>query len=132
MSEAEKKFLKSKAEVFKALGHPTRLLIMDRLARGEACVCEFVGEAGADFSTVSAHLAVLQKAGLVSGDKRGREVYYTCLAPCIYDFMPCIEMVIKQRLAATLEMLQTQEAENGNQSVRPQLQEVQDNRGPCA
>ena len=109
MSAAEKNFLKKKADVFKALGHPTRLWIMEKLEQGEACVCEFVNEVDVDFSTISAHLSVLQKAGLVASDKRGREVYYSSRVPCIYDFMHCIENVIKRQLAETLDMLNPKE-----------------------
>lgn len=132
MSEAEKKFIKRKADIFKALGHPTRLWIMEKLEKGEACVCEFVNEVDVDFSTISAHLSVLQKAGLVDSEKRGREVYYFSLVPCIYDFMHCIENVIKRQLAETLEMINPKEAKDGNKSVRSRMQKMCDNRGNCA
>lgn len=131
MSEADKKILKRKADVFKALGHPTRLWIMEKLENGEACVCEFVNEVAVDFSTISAHLSVLQKAGLVASDKRGREVYYSSRVPCIYEFMHCIENVINGQLVETLEMLDPQEDKNGNKGVRARVQKVQNGRRSC-
>lgn len=84
----------AKVQVFKALGHPARLFIVEELARGERCVCELVKLVGTDFSTVSKHLALLKKAGVVQDDKRGKMVYYTLKVPCILRFMDCIEAVI--------------------------------------
>jgi len=107
MLDAEKKLLKQKANVFKALGHPTRLSIVEKLALGECCVCEFVNEAGCDFSTISAHLAVLQKAGIVAGEKKGREVHYSLTMPCVKGFIKCVEGALKKQFTEQLTMLKT-------------------------
>ena len=83
---------KEQADFFKALGHPTRLWIVRQLADGkEHCVCEFVDEAGVDFSTISQHLSILRQAGILRDDKRGKSVYYTLLCPCIVDLLACLE-----------------------------------------
>ena len=105
MEVAEKNLLKKKAEVFKALGHPTRVRIIEKLAKGDSCVCEFVNEADCDFSTISAHLAVLQKAGIVTSEKKGREVHYSLAMPCVTNFTKCIEGVVKSQLTEQLKML---------------------------
>ncbi len=91
----EKNSCKKNAEVFKALGHPTRLWIVEQLADGEHCVCEFVEAVGADFSTISKHLSILKQAGIIEDDKRGKQVYYTLRCPCILDMMKCLEKVNK-------------------------------------
>ena len=79
------------AELFKALGHPTRVWIVQQLADGgEHCVCEFVDAVDADFSTISQHLAVLKRAGLVIDDKRGKQVFYRLLKPCVIQLLACI------------------------------------------
>lgn len=41
MTEKEKLIYAAKARVLKALAHPTRLWIVEELAAGERCVCEF-------------------------------------------------------------------------------------------
>ncbi len=94
MDDKARVILDEKAKVLKALGHPTRLFIVEELARGERCVCELVKLVGADFSTVSKHLTLLKNAGVVQDDKRGQMVYYTLRVPCILRFMDCIESVI--------------------------------------
>ncbi|MDD5663402.1 MAG: metalloregulator ArsR/SmtB family transcription factor, partial [Victivallaceae bacterium] len=73
MLKFEKNCCKEEAEVFKALGHPTRLWIVEQLADGqEHCVCEFVDAVGVDFSTISQHLQILKRAGVIEDDKRGK------------------------------------------------------------
>jgi len=83
---------KEQADFFKALGHPTRLWIVRQLADSkEHCVCEFVNEAGVDFSTISQHLSVLKQVGILKADKRGKSVYYNLDCPCIVTLLACLE-----------------------------------------
>ena len=84
----------ARAEIIKALAHPTRLFIVDRLAEREHCVNELTEMIGADTSTVSKHLLVLRNAGIVWCEKRGLQVFYSLKIPCIQDFFGCIEETI--------------------------------------
>lgn len=90
MREFDPNCCRKEAEVFKALGHPTRLWIVRQLADGEHCVCEFVQTVGVDFSTISKHLAVLKRAGVVEDEKRGKSVYYRLTCPCVLDTLDCV------------------------------------------
>lgn len=95
MTDQEKAIIEAKADVFKALGHPTRLWMAERLAAGELCVCELLADVDADFSTISKHLTILKQAGVVASEKRGKQVYYRLKVPCILNLMPCVEAVIQ-------------------------------------
>ena len=53
------------AEMLKALAHESRLMIVDRLSRGECSVGELRDLVGGDLSTVSKHLALLRVHGIV-------------------------------------------------------------------
>ena len=66
------------AEWFGVLSDPTRLRLLSLIgAKGEACAaCEMVEPLGVSQPTVSHHLKVLRRAGLVVSEKRGRWVYY--------------------------------------------------------
>ena len=64
---------KAKAEIIKALAHPTRLFIVDELSRGERCVCELTDMIGVEMPTVSRHLGVLRSAGIIDDEKRGAQ-----------------------------------------------------------
>ncbi len=63
--------------VYKSLAHPARLRILAMLRGGELCVCQITAVLGLATSTVSAHLAELRRAGLVSERKDGRWVAYS-------------------------------------------------------
>ncbi len=82
---------RARAAVFKALGHPARLRIVEELAGGERCVCELVGAVGLGWSTVSRHLSVLKAAGVLDDDKRGLQVFYRLALPCVASFTACLD-----------------------------------------
>ncbi len=84
----------ARARVIKAMAHPTRLFITERLAEQEHCVCELTAMIGADISTVSKHLLVLRNAGIVTDRKEGTMVYYALQTPCLLKYLGCVEAVI--------------------------------------
>ncbi len=61
MSPHENERLRLKAEVFKAMGHPLRLGVIELLQTGEKCVCEIVEQVGTEISNVSKHLSVSKR-----------------------------------------------------------------------
>jgi ArsR family transcriptional regulator len=65
------------ARLFHALSDETRLSILERLRRGERCVCELTDALAAAQSRLSFHLRVLKEAGLVADRREGRWMYYT-------------------------------------------------------
>lgn len=88
----------ARAQVLKALAHPSRLLIVDQLAAGEHSVAELTALVGADISTVSKHLAILKTAGLVDDQRRGKQVFYSLRTPCVLSFFGCVETVLSARV----------------------------------
>ena len=93
----------ARAEVVKAMAHPTRLFIVDELSRGERCVCELTEMVGADVSTVSKHLSILRNAGIVRDEKRGTQIFCSLRTPCIVNFFACVESVIRSTAEELLE-----------------------------
>jgi DNA-binding transcriptional ArsR family regulator len=88
--------MEGRARVMKALAHPSRLFIVNELSHGERCVCELTEMVGGDVSTVSKHLSVLKRAGIVLDDKRGVQVFYRLRVPCILNFFGCVEAVLEE------------------------------------
>jgi DNA-binding transcriptional ArsR family regulator len=84
-----------KATIIKAMAHPSRLLMIDALAEGEKCVCELQRLVGADLSTVSKHLAVMKRAGIVTDRKEGQQVFYRLRVPCVLRFFDCVDAVLR-------------------------------------
>jgi ArsR family transcriptional regulator, arsenate/arsenite/antimonite-responsive transcriptional repressor len=70
------------AAAFAALADPIRLRLLSLIAAapdGETCVCDLTTPVGRSQPTVSHHLKQLAEAGLITGDKRGRWVWYRIL-----------------------------------------------------
>ena len=105
MDSRTKSLFEARAQVFKALAHPTRLFVVDELSRGERCVNELQEMIGSDMSTVSKHLSVLKTAGVIADEKRGNQVFYSLLVPCVMNFFGCVESVLKNRAQQTTELL---------------------------
>ncbi len=66
------------ARRFRALADPTRLRILSLLVRhaDHVCVCDIVDAFPLEQPTISYHLGVLRKEGLVSAERRGQWAYY--------------------------------------------------------
>ena len=93
--------VKTQARVIKAMAHPARLAMLHALADGERCVCDLRALVGSDMSTVSKHLSVMKKAGLVEARRDGLWMHYRLRVPCIMDFLDCVQAVLNGRSAPT-------------------------------
>ncbi|MBK9578978.1 MAG: winged helix-turn-helix transcriptional regulator [Fibrobacterota bacterium] len=68
--------LEELAEVAAALGEPKRLHALGLLSHGELCLCDLTDGLGLSPSTVSSHMAILKRAGLVETRKDGRWMHF--------------------------------------------------------
>lgn len=93
MTSAAQARYETQARIIKALAHPTRLFIVDELARGERCVCELTEMIGVEMPTVSRHLSQLKAAGILEDEKRGSQVFYRLRVPCVLNFFKCVQAV---------------------------------------
>jgi ArsR family transcriptional regulator, arsenate/arsenite/antimonite-responsive transcriptional repressor len=63
---------------FAALADPVRLRLLSLIAAaGEICSCELMEPLGKSQPTISHHTRVLSEAGLITGEKRGRWVWWS-------------------------------------------------------
>jgi DNA-binding transcriptional ArsR family regulator len=90
----------AKARIFKALGHPTRLSIVEMLAEGERCVCEIVPAFDDAQATISRHLDVLLRAGIVRRRREGVKMIYELAMPCLLNAMPCVVKALHRKAGA--------------------------------
>lgn len=98
MDETTRRRYELKAEMFKALAHPMRIYLLDRLKEGPRCVCELAAAVGIGKSVASKHLSQLKAAGLVDDERRGTLVEYRLVAPCVLEMAACAEgTVLEQR-----------------------------------
>ena len=69
------------ASIFKVLGHPGRIAILEYLIKSKSCVCgEIVDEIGLAQATISQHLKELKKVGIIQGTVSGTATCY-CINP---------------------------------------------------
>jgi ArsR family transcriptional regulator, arsenate/arsenite/antimonite-responsive transcriptional repressor len=73
------------AALFHALSDEIRLNVVGLLLPGERCVCELMAELDMAQSRLSWHLKTLSDAGIISGRKEGRWVYYSLNADAIAE-----------------------------------------------
>ena len=75
------------ARLFRVLGDPTRLRIIQLLEDGERTVGEIVDAVGGLQPRVSTHLACLRHCGFVETERRGREVVYRLSIPRLGELL---------------------------------------------
>jgi DNA-binding transcriptional ArsR family regulator len=92
----------------KALAHPARLRLLGMLASGELCVCQMTAVLELAPSTVSQHLSVLARGGLVADRKEGKLVFYRLRedGPALTLLPPVLELLAEDdRVRADLEVV---------------------------
>ena len=66
--------------VLTAISHPSRRAIIRQLSRGPARFLDVAGEFDTALNAVTKHLKLLERAGLIERERRGREVYISLRA----------------------------------------------------
>jgi ArsR family transcriptional regulator len=86
----------NEAEIFKALGDPTRLKILECIRKGEKCICEIIPYTGKSQPNVSQHLKVLKNAGIVDERKDGTRIMIKASNNDIYSIVEKVKNIFKQ------------------------------------
>lgn len=98
MTESERAFSKARADVLKALAHPSRLYMVEKIREAPHCVCELSELVGSDTSTVSKHLSILKSAGILRDRKEGTTVYYSLACDCIDEILTSVESIVSSHI----------------------------------
>jgi DNA-binding transcriptional ArsR family regulator len=80
---------------FRGLGDPSRLALVEQLARGEQRVNDLAAATELSQSNVSRHLSCLWDCGLVERERRGREIHYR-LVDGLSDLLSSADTVLAQ------------------------------------
>ena len=101
-----------KAEFFKALAHPARLVILEQLRDREKSVNELQAVLGLDQSNVSQQLAILRNRNIVEVRKEGTTAFYRVRDPLLFELLDIGRQIFNNQLISSQELLQqlTQEA----------------------
>lgn len=77
----------AKAELFRTLGHPTRIRVLELLQGGPLPVRDLLSNLDIEPSNLSQQLAVLRRTGLVTSAREGSTVLYTLSTPDVADLL---------------------------------------------
>ena len=105
VTELSRPLSEVKAELFKALGHPARVRVLEVLVDGERTVGELQPLVGIESSHLSQQLGVLRRAGLVSARREGSSVHYTLRDPLVADLLAVARQFLLATLTETRELL---------------------------
>ena len=83
------------AKLFRSLGDPMRLAIVELLAGGERRVTDLVAELQSSQPNVSGHLACLKECGLVVDRPQGRAVLYRLARPELFELLGSAEALLE-------------------------------------
>ena len=98
-----------KAELFRTLGHPARIRILELLSEQDRPVYELLAAIDIEPSNLSQQLAVLRRAGLVAQRREGADVVYALSAPAVAELL-----LVSRRLLVDLL--------SGQESLRAELE----------
>jgi DNA-binding transcriptional ArsR family regulator len=79
--------LEKASRLFRAIGEPSRLRILSRLAQGEMCVTELAASEHESLSTVSQRLRVLRSENIVVRRRRGKHINYALADQHVMDLV---------------------------------------------
>ena len=94
-----------KAELFKALGHPGRVRILEVLRDGDCTVAELIPAVGLESSHLSQQLAVLRRARVVTAIRSGSSVSYSIADPAIVELLAAARSFLINSLSLSQELL---------------------------
>ena len=109
-----------KAEFFKALGHPSRIRVLELLGEADHSLGELVPKVGLEASHLSHQLAVLRRARVVTGRKVGTTVVYSVVDPQIFRLLEVAKQILTSSLLATQELLADLESLKFEEEVVPE------------
>ena len=98
----EEQIVSMKSDFFKALAHPTRVRILERLAKAkngeEVCVCELIEDLGVEQSNLSQHLSIMRKQQIITSTKVGLKVMYRIKYPELLTILEKVQKILAQQL----------------------------------
>ena len=100
-----------KAEIFQALGHPTRIAIVEYLRYGEMSVGRLCEKVGIEQANASQHLAVLRSKHIVETRKEGNQIFYRLRHPLVGDMLEMMRQYFFDHMNEAMQMLREEQRE---------------------
>jgi ArsR family transcriptional regulator len=94
-----------KAQLFRVLGHPVRIRILELLLDGELTVGELQAALSLDSSGASQHLAALRQHGVLENRRAGTSVYYRIRDPRVSQLLAVAKQILTSALSDSHSLL---------------------------
>jgi len=94
-----------KAQLFRALGHPVRIRILELLSDGERTVGDLQTELQVDSSGTSQHLTALRQQGVLESRRAGTSVYYRIRDPRVSQLLAVAKQILTSALSDSHALL---------------------------
>lgn len=101
----------AKADLFRTLGHPVRVRVLELLLEGPRPVHELLADIDVEPSNLSQQLAVLRRSDLVSSRREGTSVTYTLSSPEVAEMMTAARAVLTNVISGQQSLLAELRAE---------------------
>lgn len=85
-------------EICKALAHPLRLAIVDRLSGRDTPASDLIAELETSKANLSKHMAILIHGGIVESRREGRQIFYRLTDPEIHQACAIMRSILYRRL----------------------------------
>ncbi len=103
----QEKIAQYKADIFKAIAHPTRIRILELLRNGEHCVCDIFEQLNVEQANTSQHLALMKKQGVLQSRKEGLRVIYSIKYPEIIELLKLADQILFKQANETMKAFES-------------------------
>jgi ArsR family transcriptional regulator len=100
-----------KADVFQALGHPTRVAILEVLRDREMPAGAIQERLGIEQANLSQHLGILRSRQILANRKEGNQVFYSVRNPVLIEVLDIMRRYFQANLKDAVQMLDQIKAE---------------------
>ncbi len=95
----------AKAQLFRVLGHPVRIRVLELLSDGERTVGDLQAELKLDSSGTSQHLAALRQQGVLESRRAGTSTYYRIRDPRVSQLLAVARQILTSALSDSHALL---------------------------
>jgi DNA-binding transcriptional ArsR family regulator len=86
---------KDSSKILKALGHPVRFYLLEKILKNKICVCALANELDMSVPSISKHFSVLKNAGIVEEEREGNNIYYRIKFTSIAELLNSVRKINK-------------------------------------
>ena len=103
-----------KSDLFKSLGHPLRVQVLEQLVSGERSVGSLAEALGCELSNLSQQLGVLRRAGVVVTRREGNSIFYALRDASSIELLAAAKRMVLANLTDSHALLRHLETEQSS------------------